>query len=75
LHCFTGKDNETFDPARVAGYGFAFMLAVMYFCLFFYVTLKSGTFDLTLFAGGAGVVSGAITTAAVGVRVKQGSEP
>jgi hypothetical protein len=76
LHnCFTGSDNKTFDPARIAGYIFALLMAATFFILFSYVTIATNTFDAEKFLIGSGAVSVAISSAALGVRIKNNSEP
>jgi len=74
-NCFTGSDNKTFDPARISGYMFAFMMAATFFILFSYVTITTNTFDAEKFLIGSGAVSVAISSAALGVRIKNNTEP
>ena len=74
-NCFTGSDNKTFDPARISGYLFAFLMAVTFFILFSYITIVTNNFDAEKFLLGSGAVSVAISSAALGVRIKNNSEP
>lgn len=76
LHqCFTGIDNKTIDPARVAGYIFSFVLSLVFFVLFIYTTIETNNFDADKFLIGSSAVSISIGAAATGVKIKQSSEP
>lgn len=71
----TGPDGETFDPARVIGYG----TAVFGVGVFLYNSVASvvhtHTFDPQAYGAGFAAVCGGVMMVAVGVAVKAGTEP
>lgn len=73
--CFTGKDNETYDPARVFGYGVVVLGAIEYLALSAYQVLHTGVFNVTDYTVGLTGVAGAMAAAAAGVLIKHKAEP
>lgn len=66
--CLTGKDGQTYDPARVyLAAGVASFLA-----LAFYTVFKTHTFDYQSFGIGFGAV---LAAGGLGIKLKSHTEP
>ena len=71
----TGPDGETFDPARVIGYGSAVAgVGVFLFNSVWSVT-HAGTFDPQGYGVGFGAVCAGIMAVGIGVNAKSSTEP
>jgi hypothetical protein len=66
--------NGDVDPARLVGYGFVILGGAEFLALALYDSLKNHTFNYMGFSTGLVAISGAITAAAAGVRLKQLAE-
>jgi len=74
-HMLTGIDGETFDPARVIGYGAATAGVGVFLFNSVWMTLHAHAFDPQAYGlGFAGVCTG-IMAVGVGVGVKAKTEP
>ena len=72
---FTGIDGETFDPARVIGYGAAIGVVVVFLFNSVWATVHGNTFDANAYGvGSAGVLAG-IMAIGIGVGAKANTEP
>lgn len=72
---FTGIDGETFDPARVIGYGSAMGVVAVFLLDSVWATVHSNAFDAQAFGvGSAGVLAG-IMAIGIGVGAKANTEP
>lgn len=72
---FTGIDGETFDPARVIGYGSAIAVVIAFLFNSIYSVMHAGTFDAQAYGVGAGGVLAGIMAVGVGVGAKAKTEP
>lgn len=71
----TGPDGETFDPARVIGYGSALAgVGVFLFNSVWSVT-HAGAFDAASYGAGFGAVCAGIMAVGAGVGLKAHTEP
>jgi hypothetical protein len=74
-HCATGIDGQTYDPARVVGYGSAAMVVSGFVFNGTYVAIAKGLFDAQAFGlGGAAILAG-VASIGAGVAAKAKSEP
>lgn len=72
---FTGIDGETFDPARVIGYGSAIAVVGTFLFNSIWSVTHTGNFDASAYGVGAGGVLAGIMAVGVGVSVKSNTEP
>ncbi len=74
-HMLTGIDGETFDPARVIGYGAATAGVAAFLFNSVWSVIHSNTFDAQAYGlGFAGVCAG-VAAVGVGVAAKAKTEP
>lgn len=71
----TGPDGESYDPARLIGYGFVLVAANVWLGATIYEIWKTGHFDGTNFAISLAGVAAALMSAAGGVAFKSSTEP
>lgn len=74
-HCATGPDGETFDPARVIGYGTAISIIATFLFNSVWSVVHGAAWDPQAFGVGAAAVSATVVAAAAGVAMKGKSEP
>lgn len=71
----TGPDGETFDPARVIGYGAAVAGVVVFLFNSVWAVVHSHAFDPQAYGVGFGAVCAGIMAVGIGVSAKAGTEP
>jgi hypothetical protein len=71
----TGPDGETFDPARVIGYGSAVAGVGVFLFNSVWSVLHLGTFDPQAYGLGFGAVCAGIMAVGIGVSAKASTEP
>lgn len=71
--CFSSQSGD-YDPARVIGYIFLACICLTFIILFWYVTIKTGTFLSNDFTQGSLTIGGLIIMVAGGVLVKAPTE-
>jgi hypothetical protein len=74
-HCLTGKDGETYDPARVVGYPAALAGVTVFLFNSVYVVVHTKAFDPQAFGLGFGGVMAGVAAVAGGVAWKSKTEP
>ncbi len=72
---FTGIDGETFDPARVIGYGSAVAGVGTFLFNSAWAVVHSNTFDAQAYGIGFGAVCAGIMAIGIGVGAKANTEP
>jgi len=75
IHCFTGIDGVTYDPARIAGYGTGIVGVAAFAadCVMRLVTVHS--LDGATFAIEFGALSAGLAGIAASVQIKSKTEP
>lgn len=72
---FTGPDGETFDPARVIGYGTAVAGVGVFLFNSVWAATHSHAFDPQTYGIGFGAVCAGIMAIGIGVGAKSHTEP
>jgi hypothetical protein len=71
----TGPDGETFDPARVIGYGTTLAGVAVFLFNSVWAVLQTHTFDPQTYGVGFGALCGGIMAVGIGVGAKAHTEP
>lgn len=71
----TGPDGDTFDPARVIGYGSATAGVAVFLFDSIWSTVHTHTFDPQAYGMGFGAVCAGIMAIGIGVGAKAHTEP
>lgn len=71
----TGPDGETFDPARVIGYGSALAGVAVFLFNSVWAVTHEGKFDAASYGAGFGAVCAGIMAVGIGVGAKANTEP
>lgn len=72
---FTGIDGETFDPARVIGYGSAISGVGVFLFNSVWAVMHGAAFDPQAYGIGLGAVFTGIMAIGIGVNAKASTEP
>jgi drug/metabolite transporter (DMT)-like permease len=71
----TGPDGETFDPARVIGYGTAVAGVVVFLFNSIWQVMHTHAFDPQNYGAGFAAVCGGVMMVGIGVAAKAHTEP
>lgn len=71
----TGPDGETFDPARVIGYGTAIAGVVVFLFNSVWEVVHGHSFDPQTYGVGFGALCGGVMAIGIGVGAKAHAEP
>ena len=75
-NCATGIDGQTYDPARVVGYGSSLVVVASFvFCQIYNVVVNKIAFDASAAGIGAGAILAAVAAVGAGVAAKSKTEP